>query len=450
MENGDLNRLIEGLGRQALEQVQIRKLQLMLEPVLASNRFYGRKLREAGVQRPEDVRSFKDLRRLPFTSQEELSNDQIANPPHGTNLTFPMTDYTHIHQTSGTRGEPLRCLDTRESWSWWTRCWTTVYRAAGVTPLDRIFFAFSFGPYIGFWSGYDGAKEIGALAVPGGGMSSLQRVKAILDYDISVLVCTPSYALHLADVAEQENLDIANSSVRVTIHAGEPGAGIAATKNRIERAWGARCYDHAGATEVGAWGFECQAQTGLHLNEGEFIFEVVGPGTGEPADEGELVVTNLGRTGFPVIRYRTGDQVKLAESHCKCGRTYRHLQSGIRGRVDDVLIIRGVNVFPSAIEDCVRRFPEVKEFAVDVYREGALDEMDLSIEVLGNDRERTAAAIAKELRNGLGLRVTVKPVAYGTLPRFDLSAERFVDHRQESGEETRGHSVESASSAVNR
>jgi phenylacetate-CoA ligase len=261
-------------------------------------------------------------------------------------------------------------------------------------------------------------------------MNSYQRVKAIVVNDISVLLCTPTYSLHLAEVAEQENLDIASSSVSITIHAGEPGASLPATKRRIETAWGARCYDHAGATEVGAWGFECQTQSGLHMNEGEFIFEVIDPATGEQANEGELVITNLGRIGMPVIRYRTGDRVKPDHYPCDCGRTFHRLEGGIIGRVDDVLIIRGVNVFPSVIENFVRRFTEVGEFAVDIFRRDELDEVEIRVEANGGDPVLVAAAIAKEIRNEIGIRVIVKPVPYGSLPRFDLKARRFTDHRK--------------------
>ena len=432
MEASCLENVIETLDREALTQIQLKKFQIMLGSVLESNPFYRRKLFEAGVKNPEDVGTFEALQQLPLTTKAELSADQAAHPPYGTNLTFPLEHYTRIHQTSGTTGEPLRCLDTEESWNWWARCWATVYRAAGVTPLDRIFFAFSFGPFIGFWSGYEGARLIKALVVPGGGMSSYQRVKAILVNDITVLVCTPTYALHLADVAGQEGAKHRGFQCPLTIHAGEPGASIPATKKRIESLWGARCYDHAGATEVGAWGFECQHQSGVHLNEGEFICEVIDPSTGELAHEGELVITNLGRFGMPVIRYRTGDKVKLSDSVCECGRTYRLLDGGIIGRVDDALIIRGVNVFPSAIEGFVHQFPEICEFGVDVYRQGELDEIEIRVEVQDGDPGVVAEAIAKEIRNGLGMRVVVTPVPYGSLPRFELKARRVNDHRLEN------------------
>ncbi len=425
-----LDPFIETLGRDALGQIQLKRLQLMLGPLLKDNKFFRQRLRAAGLRSPSDLRSIEDLRRLPFTTKADLSTDQAEHPPYGSNLTFSREAYTRIHQTSGTTGDPLRWLDTDESWAWWARCWATVYRAAGVTPRDRIFFAFSFGPFIGFWSAYEGARLIGALAVPGGGMSSYQRAKSILEHDISTLVCTPTYALHLAEVAEQEGIDLASSNVNITIHAGEPGASVPATKNRIETAWGARCYDHAGATEVGAWGFECQAQAGLHVNEGEFICEIIDPETGKPADDGELVLTNLGRVGMPLIRYRSGDRVRVKKGACECGRTFLQLDGGVIGRIDDVLIVRGINVFPSAIENIIRRFPEVGEFAVDVYRRTELDELEIRIEAKSADPGSLTSAISNELRNGLGLRANVTVVSDGTLPRFDLKARRFTDHRR--------------------
>jgi phenylacetate-CoA ligase len=251
----------------------------------------------------------------------------------------------------------------------------------------------------------------------------------ITDNQVTVVVCTPTYALHLAEVASHAGVDLPASSVRTTIHAGEPGANIESTRRRIEQAWGARCFDHAGATEVGAWGFECPERAGLHLNEDEFIGEIIDPASGTPADSGELVITNLGRIGMPVIRYRTGDRVEADRSACVCGRPFIHFRGGVAGRIDDVLIIRGVNVFPSAIENVVRRFVEVVEFAVDVHRRGELDEIELRVELDRGDEQEIAMAIRAALRDALGLRAQVIPVASETLPRYDLKARRFRDHR---------------------
>ena len=423
--------LVGRLSRDELEDVQFRRLGQVIDQALTSNPFYSRKLRQAGLSDFRELGSLEDCRRLPFTTKGELSADQLANPPFGTNLTFPVERYLRVHQTSGTKGKPLRWLDTQESWRWWGRCWETVYRGAGVRPCDRVFLAFSFGPFVGFWSAHQGALQLGALAVPGGGMTSIQRIRTILDYQVTVLACTPTYALHLAEVASQEGIDLSRSDVRVTIHAGEPGAGLPATRARIEQAWGARCFDHAGATEVGAWGFEVEGCEGMLLNEGEFIFEVIDPVSEAPAQEGELVVSNLGREGMPVIRYRTGDRVRLLPAADASPR-FRRLDGGIIGRIDDVLVVRGINVFPSAIENVVRRIPEIGEFAADVYRKGQLDELELRIEASpSSDPAEAARKLIAEMRNSLSLRISVNPVPFGSLPRFDLKARRFKDHRRQ-------------------
>ena len=415
--------------RDGLVESQLRRLRDMLVPVLRENAFYREKLTDAGLSGAGDVRTLDDYRRLPFTTKAELSADQDAHPPYGSNLTYCLRDYVRVHQTSGTTGRPLRWLDTRQSWDWFAGCWRRVFDGAGVTPDDRLFFAFSFGPFIGFWTAHEAARLIGALAVTGGSMSSVQRLQAMDEHRATVLICTPTYALHLAEVAETEGIDIANSSIRATIHAGEPGAGLPATRRRIEDAWGARCYDHAGATEVGAWGYECRERNGMLVNEAEFICEVIDPDSGEQADEGELVLTNLGRVGMPVIRYRTGDRVKRAKGACPCGSGFLRLENGVIGRIDGGIIIRGVVIYPSTVENVVRSFPEVTEFAVDVYRRRSLDEMEIRLEVRGESPDSVAGAVAREARRKLGFRVGVRAVAMNTLPRFELKARRFTDHR---------------------
>jgi len=349
-------------------------------------------------------------------------------------LTYPLQRYTRFHMTSGTTGSPLRWLDTPESWEWWTRCWTSVYRAAGVGPDDRIFFAFSFGPFIGFWAGFEAASRLGALSLPGGGQDSVLRMKTIVETGATVLVCTPSYALRLAQVAHEHGIDPAATTVRVTIHAGEPGANIPATKRRLEALWGARSYDHFGLTEVGAVGFECAAQPGgPHVNEGEFILEVIDPATGASAldGEGELVITNLGRRGSPVIRYRTGDLIRLDTRPCACGRIFARLDGGILGRVDDMLVVRGVNIFPTVLEDIVRRHTEVDEFRIEVFRHNEMSEIRLLLEIDegAHGREvcdRTVKAVADDVRRTVGLRVQTEAVQAGALPRFELKARRVV------------------------
>jgi phenylacetate-CoA ligase len=417
---------LENASRSLIEEHQLARLQLGLSRILPHNRFYEQKILSNRVTLA--LKSLDDLADFPFTTKQELVADQELHPLFGSNLTYPMNEYIRLHQTSGTTGRPMKVLDTQESWDWWAECWTSVYQSAGVTRDDIVFLAFSFGPFIGFWSAYEGAKRLGALTVPGGGMDSLQRLRAMQEIDATVLVCTPSYALHLAEVAQEHGLDMQTSSVRITIHAGEPGGSIPSTRDRIQNAWNARTYDHAGMTEMGAFGFSCSEQHGLHVNESEFIAEILDPHTHRPVDEGqtgELVLTNLGRWGNPAIRYRTGDLVRYGGYSCACGRTFLSLADGVLGRVDDMLIIRGVNVYPSALANILHRFPEVNEFRVIITNEGTMDEIALQVECPPDLK----SAIADEVHIALNLRVPIETVAPGTLPRFELKARRVEDRR---------------------
>src|SRR5579884_3472146 len=371
---------LESATRAEIAAHQLARLQDGLTRILPSNHFYQHKLADLYVN---TLHSLDALAQLPFTTKQELMEDQIAHPLFGTNMTYPLSEYICLHQTSGTTGRPMKLLDTRESWDWWAACWETVYRAADVSRDDIVFLAFSFGPFIGFWGAHEGAKRLGALSISGGSLDSLQRLHTILDFGATVLVCTPSYALRLAEVAQEHNIHIRASQIRVTIHAGEPGASIPSTRARIEQAWGARVYDHAGMTEMGAYGFTCSEQQGLHVNEAEFIAEILHPQTGQPVQEGEtgeLVLTNLGRWGNPALRYRTGDLVRHGGYSCPCGRAFLLLPGGVLGRVDDMLIVRGVNLYPSAIADVLHRFPEVAEYKIIVTSAGPLDEIALQVE----------------------------------------------------------------------
>jgi len=419
----------ERSSREQLAELQLERLHGLLAVITESNPFYRAKLAAAGLRAADDIRTLADLRRLPFTTKQELVADQEAHPLFGTNLSFPLEQFVKYHQTSGTTGRPLRWLDTEVSWNWWLRCWAAVYRAAGVGPGDRVFFAFGFGPFVGFWSAFEAARVAGAMSIPGGGLSSEQRLRMLMDIHATVLVCTPTYALHLADVAQRSGIDLARSDVRVTLHAGEPGASIPSIRQRIEEAWGARCFDHTGATEVGATGFSCAARDGVHLNEAEFIFEVIDPQTLEPANEGELVVTNLGRHGMPVIRYRLGDAVRLQQKACACGRTFARISGGVTGRIDDMVTVRGVNVFPSAIETIVRQFPMIVEFQSEVTRAAELDALAICIELQAGAHENIARELAHRVHEQLGLRPEVSVTETGSLPRFELKARRFTDRR---------------------
>jgi phenylacetate-CoA ligase len=428
MDISYFHQAIETAGREDLVAHQMLRMRVLLKELLASNPFYGSRLREAGFTDARLFHSLEDHQSLPFTRKRHLVEDQEANPPFGTNLTFPFDRYIHLHQTSGTMGKPLRWLDTRESWDWWARCWGAVYHAAGITAADRIFFGFSFGPFIGFWAAWAGCEKIGALAISGGAQNSYQRLRNLIELQATALCCTPSYALHLVEVARKENIDLGKSAVRKIIVAGEPGGSIPETKARIEESWGARVFDHTGATEIGAHGLTCLGQCGVHLNEGEFLIEVINPLDQKPANEGELVITNLGRVGSPVLRYRTGDHVRINQDACECGRTFVRMDGGIVGRIDQMLIVRGVNIFPSSLESIVRSFPRVEEFRVIVDSIDAIDQLVIVVEVAGDDPEDVVKAIERETTHRLGLRVEVELAAQPLL-RFEMKASRVIDKR---------------------
>ena len=389
--------------------MQLGKLRAGLTQVLATNAFWRERL--------SGVSGWDDFERLPLTTKSELLEDQAAHPPFGSNLTHPLDRYVRLHQTSGSSGDqPLRWLDTAESWEWWERIWAEhVYTAAGVTAEDRVFHAFSFGPFIGFWSAFGGAQRLGALCISGGAMTSEQRVRNMLDLGATVLLCTPTYALRLADVASEVGVNLSAGSVRTTIHAGEPGASIPATRSAIEAAYSAVAYDHTGMTELGPTGHSCSARDGVHLIESEFIFEVL--------PDGELVATNLGRWGMPLIRYRTGDRVEIADEPCSCGSPFMKVAGGIRGRVDDMFTVRGVNLYPSQVEDIVRRYREVTEFVIERRTERQMDEVTLVLEATD---ELVVDRLQADLRQALGVRLECRAVPAGTLPKAELKSKRIV------------------------
>jgi len=418
--------------RAELRASQLEQLRSLVSELFPANAFYARKLEDAGIT--FDVASLEDFSaRFPFTTKQELVSDQLSHPPFGTNLTYPLASYTRFHQTSGTTGTPLRWLDTPESWDWLVENWAQVFRAAGVSAGDRVCFAFSFGPFIGFWLAFQSAERLGCLCIPTGGMSSLARVQAILDNAATVLCCTPTYALRLGEVAAEAGFDMKRSRVRHIIVAGEPGGSIPATRSRIEQLWpGARVCDHHGMTEVGPVTYECPVQPGvLHVIESGFYAEIIEPGSGkpvEPGQPGELVLTPLGRVASPLLRYRTGDLVKLETTACPCGSHELALAGGILGRVDDMVIVRGVNVYPSAVEEVIRSVGGVAEYQVQVAARGPLTELAVTIEPEAGcaDAAALVAKLERAFDSAFSLRLPVALAAPGSLPRFEMKARRWM------------------------
>ncbi len=411
---------------------QFDQLRILLSTVGGRNAFYTAKFEAANAPyRVRDLGEFNE--RIPFTTKAEIVADQANHPPYGTNLTFPLDRYTRIHQTSGTSGAPIRWLDTPESWDWMLRNWEQVYYAAGVTRSDRIFFAFSFGPFLGFWTAFESAARPGGLCLSGGGMSSAGRIRSIFDNQANVLCCTPTYAVRLAEVAAAEKMDLTQSPVKLLIVAGEAGGSIPATRTRLAQLWpGVRVFDHYGMTEVGPVSYECPALPGrLHVIETSYIAEVISPETGlalNDGETGELVLTTLGRLGSPMFRYRTGDLVKIAQyGTCECGRNDLALEGGILGRTDDMVIVRGVNIYPSAVEQIISNCASVTEYRVRVFMNNALPEIEVDVEtVAGADAGTVISHLEAGFDRAFRLRVPVSIVPPGTLPRAEGKTKHFV------------------------
>jgi phenylacetate-CoA ligase len=409
----------------SLHAHQLGRLNAVLEAARRQP-FYQQRL--AAIRLP--LTSLAEMLAIPLLDKNDLVADRRGAP--GRIFGLPRDEYVRLHQTSGTRGWPVPVLDTAADWRWWLECWGYVLDAAEVTPQDVAMMAFSFGPFIGFWTANDALVQRGAMVVAGGGMSSEARLELISDHRCSIVCCTPTYALHLASVAAGLGIDLASGSVSRIIVAGEPGGSVPAVRRRIEQAWGAQLLDHSGASEVGAWGVGSGDGRGLHVIESEFIAELLRfddeHPLGLPAAEGEqaeLVLTNLGRLGGPAIRYRTGDIVRGFRQHdydCK----FLWLEGGVLGRADDMMVIRGVNVFPSSIEAIVREVDAAAEFRMIATRRDEMDQLALEIET----DEPTAAEVAARLRDRLAMRVAVRVVESGSLPRFEAKSRRWIDQRE--------------------
>ena len=412
----------EALPRAELEKLQLQQLNALLADILPANRFYADKF--GNLKLP--LTSLTEFAKLPFTTKQEFT----AAPQAGmlaVNQTWPTERYARYHQTSGTHGRPVVVLETRGDWRWWINVWQSIFDAADVRAGDRVLMAFSFGPFIGFWSAFDAAVERGCLLLPGGGLSTLARLEMARANGADVIFCTPSYALRMAEVGASHGLNVGKLGIRQLVLAGEPGGSIPSVRNQIANLWQAHVHDHAGATEVGPWGNGDRAGRGLSILESDFIAEFYQPGTETPAAPGELaelVLTCLGRRGCPCLRYRTQDLVR-ARIPAAQESGYVFLDGGILGRADDMLVIRGVNIFPSSIDAVVREFPEIAEYRVTVTTHQAMDQVSVEVEGTAD----LAHKIAETLRSRLGLKIDVSPVAGESLPRFEGKGKRWIDQR---------------------
>ncbi|MEO8285906.1 MAG: AMP-binding protein [Chloroflexota bacterium] len=431
----------ETMPREDIEQLQLLKLRRMCDYAYANVPFHRGKWDEAGFK-PDQLETLADLRRIPFMTREDWMESLLEKPLFGEMLSTDPVNAIRYHLTSGTTGRtPIRVLDSTKDWEWIAEMWCYGLWGFGIRPEDIVYFAFGYGSFIGFWGAHYACEKIGALVIPGGAQTTEARIKQIIELGVTTVFSTPTYALNMWQKAHELGIDLAKESkVNKIIASGEPAGSIPAAKRQLEQAWGAKCGDTAGMTELGTiMIFECSHQPGgTHIIEDHYIEEVINPETGEPVGYGELgerVVTSFGRGFVPVVRYRSKDLVmKVPAATCDCGRTWDIYDGGIRGRTDDMKLIRGTNVYPRAVESIVREYMAIDEFQIYIWRkEDRMDEITVKIEIKP-DHEKEWPQLRHTLIKDLasaheGLRFNLDRVEHGTLPRFELKAKRLVDDR---------------------
>jgi phenylacetate-CoA ligase len=433
----------ERMERGELRKLQLVKLRRLAEWAVAKSPYHRRLYEKAGFE-PSQLKTLDDIERIPFMTREDWMANQAERPLFGDLCTHPRENAIRYHLTSGTSGrQPLRVLDGPRDWQWISECWAYGFWGLGVRPADTVFFAFSYGSFIGFWGAHYACEKIGALVIPSGNMTTENRVRQIVEMGVTTVCATPTYMLRMALEAEKQGLDLPGSKVSKLVLSGEPGGSIPAMKRLLESKWGATSGDTAGMTEIGTiMIFECSHHPGgTHIIEDHFIEEVLDPKTLRPVGYGEMgerVCTSFGRGMIPLIRYRACDLVvKVPHDRCACGRSFDIYEGGIQGRVDDMLLIRGTNVYPRAIEAVVREYAAVDEFQIVVDRNAqGYDELTVRIELRpGSLDDEQAAGVVRDVAKDLkrcneGLRINVECAPAGALPRFELKAKRVVDQRK--------------------
>lgn len=437
-ENIYWNPILETLPREKLQALQFKKFKRVFEWAYKNSPFYHKLYKDAGIE-PGDIKTLADIRKIPKTDKGMLRDVQSRPPfPYGDILAVPLSQVTEFRQTSGTTGTPVYQADTWQDWEWWAECWAYILYAQGYRDTDRFFLPFGYNIFVAYWAAHYAAEKLGCEVVPGGVLDTEARIMKMKELKRTAFGATPTYVLGMADTARKIGIDSASIGIKRITCAGEPGASIPTTKQRIEEAWGAKVYDHIGATEIGAWSYMCTAQRGLHVNEGFFLVEIEDVDTGEiiegPNRNGKMIITAFDRIAKPCIRFDSKDVIRWAEYSCECGRTFRIIDGGVVGRADDITKVKGVLLAPTAIEEVVRSFSELSdEYEVVVSKKGDIDDIALKIEIkpdFDGQGEAILARLKDELRvkTNLGYKIEVHP--YGSLPRYEVKAKRFKDMRQ--------------------
>ena len=434
------NPVLETLGADQLKGLQFKKFKRIFQWAYERSRFHRRLYDAVGIH-PEDIKDWEDIRRVPKVEKAMLRDIQRKDPfPYGDALCVPLDDVVEFRQTSGTTGQPVYQADTWQDWEWWAECWAYILWAQGYRRQDRVFIPFGYNVFVAFWAGHYAAEKLGCEVVPGGVLDTQARILKIQELQATAMMGTPTYILGMADTAKHKlNMDPAKLTVSKITCAGEPGAGIPSTKKRIETAWGAKVFDHAGATEIGAWSYECVCQPGgMHVNEAFFLVEIEDIETNEiiaePGRRGKMVITALDRYAQPCIRFDAKDVIEWAGAKCPCGRTFRLLKGGVLARTDDITKVKGVLLAPAAIEEVVRSIEVLgDEFEVVVDKHGNTDRITLRVELapgFESHKDTAQSVLQDQLRLKTNLRYELEFHPYGRLPRYEVKAKRFKDLRE--------------------
>jgi phenylacetate-CoA ligase len=420
------------------DQIRTRQLALLKEQITwiyEHSSYYRPQLEAIGFE-PGDFKDFADLRRLPFTDKSALRDTY----PYGM-FAVPLDQIVRLHASSGTTGKPIVVGYTKQDLEEWRHCIMAMMQMAGVVPGDRVQMAFGYGMFTGGFGLHYGAEGLGCMVIPAGSGNTDRQLMQIRDYGTTALVATPSYAMHICELGEQQGMDWSKSTLRVGLFGGEPCPP--ALKHELESRMHIYCTDNYGLTEVMGPGVsgECLvSRNQQHINEDHFYWEVVDPGTGEPVADGqpgELVLTPLQKHGFPVLRYRTHDLTRVTTEPCGCGRTTARMDK-VRSRTDDMLIIRGTNFFPSQVEDVLEHIEGLSPlYRIEVDNETGLDRVTIVLEIEDNfftDDWRQIEAyrkmVATKLKEVLQFSVVVKLVNPGQIERSTGKAKHVLDHRK--------------------
>jgi len=436
-EAGFWNAYTETMPREKLDALHLDKLRRLVHYVYDHTAFYRRRFDEAGIK-PDDIRSIEDFKRkIPLTDKSDFIHEQQDNPPYGPTCAVPMEMIAHHCETSGTTGVPLAIPYTMYDTERYGESWTYGFWAHGIRPDDTFYFAFNWGNFAGFWSCYWGVRRIGCRVISGGGVNSEGHIQNILRMKPTVLVSTPTFALRLAQVAQEMGADIRNSSIRYSYHAGEPGPfALPAMKRSIDEAWGCDSGELLGIAEIDAFAPGCPERDGVHVNEMNVFTWSLDPESGEESAEGEIgenIITSYSNSAQPFLNYRTHDLVRRRES-CACGRIWGKLDGVVLGRTDFMVTVRGTNVYPTAVENLLGETPGVSPYYQMVLEQkDGNDRMTVEFEPDREVAEAEWPAIASEvgerIHKALHVRLEIKPVAPESLPRYELKSKKVIDNR---------------------